>query len=98
MDLKPLASWADLVLKSGEAILASAHAATVRANAPKVAVVPAADAPPPIPQPSKAKLPRSKAARANARGNPKGETPRKALISAPRRARVLRARRHAKTP
>jgi hypothetical protein len=47
--VNPLAIWTDLVLKSGEAMLASVvHAAAVRANAPKVAVIPAADPPPSV--------------------------------------------------
>lgn len=44
--VNPFAMWADLAVKSGEAMLASTQAAIARANAPKVAVLPAADAPP----------------------------------------------------
>jgi hypothetical protein len=72
--VNPLAIWTDLVLKSGEAILASAHAAAVRTSAPKVAVIPAADAPPPVqPHALKAKAPRSKTARAKARSTPRAK-------------------------
>jgi hypothetical protein len=45
--VNPFAMWTDLAFKTGEAMWASAHAAAVRANAPKVAVIPTADAPPP---------------------------------------------------
>jgi hypothetical protein len=70
--VNPLATWTDLVLKSGEAILASAHVAAVRANPPKVAAIPAADAPPFVqPHALKAKAPRSKTARAKARRDPR---------------------------
>jgi hypothetical protein len=50
--VNPFASWTDLALKTGEAMLASAHAAAVRANASKVAVIPPADV-----SPSKAEAP-----------------------------------------
>jgi hypothetical protein len=45
--VNPFTIWTDLALKTGEVMLASAHAAAARANAPKVAVIPTADAPPP---------------------------------------------------
>lgn len=45
--VNPFAIWTDLALKTGEAMWASAHAAAIRANAPSVAVIPTADAPPP---------------------------------------------------
>ena len=41
------AIWSDFAFKTGEAMWASAHAAAVRANAPKVAVIPTGDAPAP---------------------------------------------------
>jgi len=44
--VNPLAIWTGLAFKTGEAMLASVHAAAARANAPRVAVIPAADAPP----------------------------------------------------
>ena len=44
--VNPFAIWTDLAVKSGAAILTSAQAAIARANAPRVAVLPAADAPP----------------------------------------------------
>lgn len=54
--VNPFAIWTDLALKAGEAMWASAHAAALRANASKVAVIPTADAPqrkenPPAAQP-----------------------------------------------
>ena len=45
--VNPFAIWTHLALKTGEAMWASAHAAAVRANAPKVAVIPTAEAPQP---------------------------------------------------
>ena len=48
--VNPFTLWTNLAFKTGEALLATAHAAAVRANAPKVAVVPTADAPTPKPQ------------------------------------------------
>jgi hypothetical protein len=61
--LNPLAIWTHFALKAGEALLASPHPASARANAPKVAVIPGADAPaPPL------KAPRAKVRRkANAK-------------------------------
>jgi hypothetical protein len=44
--VNPLAIWTGLAFKTGEAMLASVHAASARANAPRVAVIPSADAPP----------------------------------------------------
>ncbi len=48
--VNPFTLWTNLAFKTGEALWASAHAAVVRANAPKVAVIPTADAPTPKPQ------------------------------------------------
>lgn len=47
--VNPFAIWTDLALKTAEAMWASAHVAAARANAPKVAVIPTADAPAPRP-------------------------------------------------
>jgi hypothetical protein len=73
--VNPFTIWTDLALKTGEAILASAHAAALRANAPKVAVIPTADAPQPqvkpVPQASKAT--RFKATRAKIRSKAKAK-------------------------
>lgn len=44
--VNPLAVWSNLAIKTGEAMLASAHAAAARTNALRVAVIPTADAPP----------------------------------------------------
>lgn len=48
--VNPFAMWTRLAFKTGEAMWATAHAAAVRANmpanAPRVAVIPTADAPP----------------------------------------------------
>ena len=43
--VNPLAIWTGLAFKTGEAMMASVHAASARANAPRVAVIPATDAP-----------------------------------------------------
>jgi hypothetical protein len=56
--VNPFAIWTDLAFKTGEVMLASAHAAAVRANAPRVAVIPTADAPAP-----KAQAPADESAR-----------------------------------
>lgn len=45
--VNPFTIWTDLAFKTAEAMWASAHAAAVQANAPRVAVIPTADAPPP---------------------------------------------------
>jgi hypothetical protein len=45
--VNPFALWTQLALKTGEAMWASAHAAAVRTNSPRVAVIPTADAPAP---------------------------------------------------
>jgi hypothetical protein len=56
--VNPLAPWTNLAFKTGEAMLASAHAAARRANALRVAVIPTADAPP-----AKAKAPAARPVR-----------------------------------
>jgi hypothetical protein len=48
--VNPFAIWTDLAFKTGQVMWATAHAAALRANAPKVAVIPTADAPVPKPQ------------------------------------------------
>jgi hypothetical protein len=45
--VNPFAIWTQLAFKTGEVIWASAHAAAMRANARRVAVIPTADAPTP---------------------------------------------------
>jgi hypothetical protein len=74
--VNPFTIWTQLAFKTGEAMLSSAHAAAVRANAPKVAVIPTADAPPrkaqaPVRQASKAA--RFKATRAKVRSKAKAK-------------------------
>ena len=61
--VNPFTIWTQLALKTQEAMWASAHAAAVRANSPRVAVIPTADAP--VRQASKAA--RFKATRAKLR-------------------------------
>jgi hypothetical protein len=56
--VNPFAMWTDLAFKTAEAMWASAHAAVVRQNAPKVAVIPTADAPAPKPLPVADRPPR----------------------------------------
>ena len=66
--VNPLAIWTGLAFKTGEAMLASVHAASARANALRVAVLPTADAPQKAQAPKKA---RAKPARAKARSKTK---------------------------
>ena len=60
--VNPFAIWTDLAFKTAEAMWASAHVAAARANAPKVAVIPTADAPAP-----KAQAPANESVRAAAK-------------------------------
>jgi hypothetical protein len=79
--INPFTFWTDLALKTGEALWASAHAAAVRANAPKVAVIPTADAQAPKPEtPKVAVLPAADA------------RPRKARASARQPSKAVRSR------
>src|SRR5437868_2222888 len=45
--VNPFSLWSELALKTGEAMLASAHAAALGASRPTVGIIPTADAPPP---------------------------------------------------
>ena len=64
--VNPFTIWTDLAFKTGQAMWASVHAATLRSNtAAKVGVIPTADAPAPNAQASK--VVRFKAARAKLR-------------------------------
>lgn len=65
--VNPLAIWTGLAFKTGEAMLASVHAAAARANAPRVAVIAANNAPP-VKQVRQASRVRSKT---KTGGNPK---------------------------
>jgi hypothetical protein len=60
--VNPFAMWTQLAFKTAEAMWASAHVAAMRANAPKVAVIPTADAPAP-----KAQAPADESVRAAAK-------------------------------
>jgi len=71
--VNPLALWTNLAFKTGEAMLASAHAAATRANALRVAVIPTADAPPAKPARQASKGARSKAPRAKVRSKAKAK-------------------------
>ena len=71
--VNPLALWTNLAFKTGEAMLASAHAAATRANALRVAVIPTADAPAAKPARRASKGARSKAARAKVRSKAKAK-------------------------
>jgi hypothetical protein len=53
--VNPFAIWADLALKTGEAMIASAHAVASQAAARRVAVIPTADAPAPKASPAKSR-------------------------------------------
>lgn len=75
--VNPFAIWTQLALKTAEAMWASAHAAAVRANdAPRVAVIPTADAPAPkakapVRQASKAASFKAKRAKLRSKANAK---------------------------
>lgn len=56
--VNPFSLWSELALKTGEAMLASVHAAALGANRPKVGVVPTADAPAPKVEAPKAQAPK----------------------------------------
>ena len=45
--VNPFSLWSELALKTGEAMLASVHAAALGANRPTVGIIPTADAPAP---------------------------------------------------
>lgn len=68
--MNPFALWTDILLKSGKAVLESMQEAAARAERPRVAVVPTADAPPPT-------RPRAKPKR-KARAKPKTKAKRRA--------------------
>jgi hypothetical protein len=51
--VNPFMIWTDFALKTAEAMWSTAHVAAVRANTPKVGVIPTADAPAPKPQAAK---------------------------------------------
>ena len=69
--VNPFAIWTQLAFKTAAAMWATAHAAAVRANAPRVAVIPTADAPATKRKASKAA--RFKANRAKLRGRINGK-------------------------
>lgn len=58
--MNPFFLWAEIWLKSGRAMLESLQRPAGQPPAPKVAVIPTADAPPPAPR-KKARTPRLKA-------------------------------------
>lgn len=69
--VNPLAIWTGLAFKTGEAMLASVHAAAARAKTPRVAVIHGADAPPAKQVRQASKGPRARAARAKVRSKTK---------------------------
>ena len=69
----PLTIWTDIALKSGTAMLDAAQAAVARPKAPKVAVLPDADAPPRKSAPTKlSKSARKARKNASSRVRPRG--------------------------
>lgn len=56
--VNPFSLWSELALKTGEAMLASVHAAALGANGPKVGVIPTPDAPPAKVEAPKAQAPK----------------------------------------
>jgi hypothetical protein len=84
--VNPFAIWTDLALKTGQAMWSSYAAAARPSAAPRIAVIPTADAPAPkldAPAPSAHRSPRP--ARAKLRRKPKAKA--KARAKAKRRAR-----------
>ena len=67
--MNPFATWADVLLKSGKAMLESLEESAKKRQAARVAVIPTADAPQPKPARRKLAKPRS---RAKAAKQPKG--------------------------
>ena len=63
--MNPFATWADVLLKSGKAMLESLEESAKKRQAGRVAVIPTADAPQPKPKPKPARRkgakPRSRA-------------------------------------
>lgn len=78
--VNPFAIWTDLALKTGAAMIASAHAVAAEAKARRVAVIPTVDAPVPdvkaIPTKAAPARARSKARR-KARGRIKARAKRR---------------------
>ncbi len=71
--MNPFALWAEIWLKSGQAMLDSLQRSSIKAPAPKVAVIPAEDAPKPAAR-KKARKPRVNAkAKAPAKAGAKGK-------------------------
>jgi hypothetical protein len=77
--VNPFAIWTDLALKTGAAMIASAHAVAAEAKARRVAVIPTADAPVPDAKaiPSKAAPARAPKTRRKAKGRIKARAKRR---------------------
>ncbi len=74
--INPFTLWTDLALKTGAAMIASAHALAAEAKVRRVGVIPAADAPAqdagvPAPPATQATRPKAPPARARSRAKPK---------------------------
>jgi hypothetical protein len=74
--VNPFAIWTDLALKTGEAMIASAHAIASEASARRVAVIPTADAP--VQQANAPAAPKAAPAKATSRARRKARSKRKA--------------------
>jgi hypothetical protein len=82
--VNPFATWTDLALKTGQAMLATAQAAAARSNvAANVAVIPTADAPAPT---ARAEAPRD----AEVAVLPAADAPRKARAPARQSSKAAR--------
>ena len=69
----PFAIWTDIALKSGTAMLEAAQAAVTQSKAPRVAILPDADAPAPKRAPTKlSKSARKARKNASSRVRPRG--------------------------
>ena len=89
--VNPFTIWTQLAFKTAEAMWATAHAAALRANAPRVAVIPTADAP--TEKPAQTML---ASAYAVALRNAKGAAMLADAESAPRKAPVRKASKAAR--
>jgi hypothetical protein len=85
--LNPFTIWTNLALKTGEAMIASAHAVASEATARRVAVIPTADAPA---LQADAPAARSKAAPASALRKAKAKAKARVKAKARRKPRVRR--------
>src|SRR3954466_11553521 len=91
--VNPFGVWTQLAFKTAEAMWATAHAAAVRANAPRVAVIPTADAPAAQAMLRSAHAIALRNAKRAAMPSDAERAPRKAPVRAPSKAAHFKANR-----